>query len=1031
MNPGCSPSYLFRSVSVALRSMILVGWCWIWTMSIANGQEQHPPGYWLQHFTDENGLPQNSVKAIAQDRNGFVWLTTEAGLVRFDGHRFITFDRSLVPITSNRIRGFVPAVTRDAKNERHEFYALSEKNEYIGILRNGLVSADTAFYNNYKKHNPFARNETRHNSILPSLPVQLQIDPFAEHYFAASDSGKYYIWRKDQVTCFQYGKPVFATKGPFRNLILIGQKPYGTDNQGHFRTIGVSSREVSIEGDITLNSHFPEQKDRLRLFWNNISRQAFLYLNDCLYLLKPSPTGNLTTRLILKGFDFDNRNIVTAYFDETGGFLFLGSTTMGLFAFKKEGFQTQKLNADSADNVYYAQIPVRGRSVLTSQGYLLGTNPDGSGSTAKRVSAFMERFGYKFTMAQNRDSTFWFGIGLDLYKLDRMGQKILAYVKLPDRAKSLYIEPAGRLWIGCENRVLYTLDETGGRYRPRRMFTLHVDGVAIMDREDAETLFLGTENGLYRLNTRTGVFQTIRAFKNITVRSFHTTRDGTWITTYGNGIYLLKKNKLVKFPLDHDRFLATAHCIVEDKKGFFWITTNRGLFQVAKKQFLDYASNRRNLVYYLYYDKRNGFETNEFNGGCQPCALALADGTVSLPSMDGLVWYKPETIIPNLPDKGIFINSIQEDGKELDVADRLEISRDFDQLRFMVTTPYLGNIRNIEMHYSLSGTGRPEKWTPVNADFIVPIPKLRFGDYVLKIRKVNGFGSNDYTYKTVYLHIPRAWYEMWWFQSLMVVAMAGLFFLSVKWRTTQLVKKEREANLIRHYRVISQIIAAVNHDIQTPLHYMGYSLKQINAYLHKQSNGDSFITRMSDETLNTSQRLSTLTKNFLDYIKLQSKTESARREMNTVLVAGLVSTISELFAATATFRGVTLQNRVDPELAIQSDPNLLSIILHNLIDNALKVSQSEVTVTAGDEDGRPLITIHDDGPGMPVDQVGWLNKNYKSYEDWLRASQQPDQKGIGLVIVKDLCVLLGISITVIVRDQSGTSIVLTLNGNEK
>ena len=1003
--------------------------CWIGTTGVASAQEQHPPGYWLQHFTDENGLPQNSVKAIAQDRNGFVWLTTEAGLVRFDGHRFMTFDRSVVPITSNRIRGFVPSVNHDEKNTRHEFYALSEKNEYIGILPNGLVSVDTTFYNNYKKRNPLVRNETRHNSILPSLPVQLNIDPFAEHYFAASDSGKYYIWRKDQVTCFQYGKPVSVTRGPFRNFILIGTKPYGTDSKGRFRTIGASSREISIEGDITLNSRYAKQTGHLRLFWNSISRQAFLYLNDCLYTLKPTPAGNLTTRLILKDFDFDNRSIVTAYFDEPGGFLFLGSTTRGLFVLKKESFQTQRLNADSADNVYYAQIPARGRSVLTSQGYLLGTNADGSNSTAKRVSTFMERFGYKFTMAESRDSTFWFGIGLDLYKLDRTGQKILAYVKLPDKAKSLYVEPAGRLWIGCESRGLYTLDETQGRYKPRRMFTLSVNGVMIMNREDAETLFLGTENGLYRLNTRTGAFQTIKAFENITVRSFHTTPDGTWITTYGNGIYLLKKNKLVKFPLDHDRFLAMAHCIVEDKKGFFWISTNRGLFQVAKKQLLAYASDKQNLVYYLYYDKRNGFETNEFNGGCQPCALALADGTISLPSMDGLVWYKPERIDPELPDKGIFISSILEDGKELNVNDRLEISHDFEQLHLMVTTPYLGNIRNVQMHYSLSGKGRPEKWIPVNADFVVPVPKVPFGDYTLKIRKVNGFGSNDYTYKTVHLHIPRAWYETWWFQSLMVVALAGLFFASVKWRTTRLVKKEREANLIRHYRVISQIIAAVNHDIQTPLHYIGYSLKQINAYLHKQSTSDAFITRMSDETLNTSQRLSTLTKNFLDYIKLQNKTESARREVGAVEVAGLVSTISELFAATAAFRGVTLQNRIDPELTVQSDPSLLSIILHNLIDNALKVSQSEVTVTAGTENGHPRITIHDDGPGMPEDQTGWLNKNYKSYEEWLRASQHPDQKGIGLVIVKDLCVLLDISITVIVPGQAGTSIVLTLNGN--
>jgi hypothetical protein len=61
---------------------------------------------------------------------------------------------------------------------------------------------------------------------------------------------------------------------------------------------------------------------------------------------------------------------------------------------------------------------------------------------------------------------------------------------------------------------------------------------------------------------------------------------------------------------------------------------------------------------------------------------------------------------------------------------------------------------------------------------------------------------------------------------------------------------------------------------------------------------------------------------------------------------------------------------------------------------------------------------------MPAELVDWLNRRYQSYEDWLRASQNPGQKGIGLVIVKDLCVLLGIQINAQVFDESRTSIAL-------
>ena len=51
------------------------------------------PGFYVQHFNSQNGLP-NTIKGIEQDKDGYVWLATEAGLIRFDGKRFRLYDRS-------------------------------------------------------------------------------------------------------------------------------------------------------------------------------------------------------------------------------------------------------------------------------------------------------------------------------------------------------------------------------------------------------------------------------------------------------------------------------------------------------------------------------------------------------------------------------------------------------------------------------------------------------------------------------------------------------------------------------------------------------------------------------------------------------------------------------------------------------------------------------------------------------------------------------------------------------------------------
>ncbi len=60
--------------------------------------------YSVTHYTNENGLPQNSVRGIELDKDGFLWIATEAGLVRFDGQRFKVYDRNHYPVMrSNRI----------------------------------------------------------------------------------------------------------------------------------------------------------------------------------------------------------------------------------------------------------------------------------------------------------------------------------------------------------------------------------------------------------------------------------------------------------------------------------------------------------------------------------------------------------------------------------------------------------------------------------------------------------------------------------------------------------------------------------------------------------------------------------------------------------------------------------------------------------------------------------------------------------------------------------------------------------------
>jgi ligand-binding sensor domain-containing protein len=73
-----------------------------WLFPLFVSQATHAQ-YSFDHWTTDNGLPQNNVRDIVQTRDGYLWLATLDGLVRFDGVRFTVFNKSNSPgIITNR-----------------------------------------------------------------------------------------------------------------------------------------------------------------------------------------------------------------------------------------------------------------------------------------------------------------------------------------------------------------------------------------------------------------------------------------------------------------------------------------------------------------------------------------------------------------------------------------------------------------------------------------------------------------------------------------------------------------------------------------------------------------------------------------------------------------------------------------------------------------------------------------------------------------------------------------------------------------
>lgn len=993
--------------------------------------------YSVQHFTDENGLPQNSIKAIAAGRSGFVWLATENGLVRFDGQSFRVFDKNNTAISSSRITLLAPDPTND------HLFALTEKDQLL-LISGGEATlyGGQPYPGHINRNTKDGQHDFYYAMGLPSL-----YQPYIHFntYRIMQDKDQYVSINHDRIEVFRNEQKVGEAVNPGLDcwrFFLINKQLYHINGTKLTRLHG--NRLVNagtFKGDVTTHSDWRSGKADPVLYWNYLSNNVLLALGRSLYLVQALPDGSLTTQLILPDFDLQQNNIVSIYYDELNGRIFLGSLTRGLYVLTRKHFYTLRSGDTEADEVYYAQVVFGNNQVLTPQGDVMGLHLPG-----KVLHALYERIrDDRTSILIDKQGQIWAKQRDHLYQFNATGTKLLWQYQFPTSISILYENPEGHLLVGNFHSPLYQVSHLDKDPVVAPIFS-PISDVSFVAQETADLVWIGTGKGLYRARYSTGKIDTVEGLRDKYIRSVYVRAPGeVWITTYGDGFFLLQENRLIRLPTDKGNYLATSHCVLEDEQGYFWITTNKGLFQVARKDLLKCATNPALPLYYQYYDKHAGFNTNEFNGGCQPCGLKLPNGYISLPSINGLVWGHPASIRPELPDKAIFIDRLDLNGKRITNADTIILEEQFDFLKVDVTTPYFGNPYNVHFQYALVRDKEEPVWKKLDNDKSITLSSLPSGNYRLLIRKLNGFGSDNYRISSLSIIIPLAFYETWWFRLLVgLLIIAGLWtytrfrfhYIRRKNKLLEVRIDERtqalqntlnelqlsEESLRRQTHLQDRLITAITHDIKSPLKYMTMAARRMfdSADIEPDYREIQRNARMLYEA---GYRMYHLTDNLLQYIKLNAQDRLIAFER--VDVEGLVDDKIEIFRDIAAEQSTTLHNEMMSPFYMRSNNRLLGVVIHNLLDNAIKVTfDGNVTITSAVTEEDVRIRIEDTGVGMRPEMVNWCNSQTNPYETDPEDAKFPGHAGFGLIIVKELISLMNGKLIVTSEHEVGTRIEL-------
>jgi signal transduction histidine kinase/ligand-binding sensor domain-containing protein len=983
--------------------------------------QEHEDYKIIGHYTDENGLPQNSIKSMAL-QDDYLWLATENGLVRFDGHHFITY-------TSNNIKGLkgnrITGITRGLHDT---LYALTEDKKVIVIMRQPLYVAN---YNDSLHSNP-----RQTNPLLPIWPAWENplkaLSPDLEVNIMIYDTvgNKSFLCHQEVLAWYENRQLTGTTRMPAgytKRLVFAhkGQVFYINKQWELFLVRPGELKKIST-------TFYPESKSNPIGYLDDEAGRHYFVAKDGLYELDFGEGMLPGFRLVTRSIPY--YNVINSVLAKGDTRLIVGTLNNGLYLLQKPSFRTVgsgMISLEKPLSIFYSQTLLPGnKGIFTG----FGTYIDSAGNVSipHLLPDLQNRVFYT-----DPEGYTWYGESNQLYK-QRFPEGIkIAVQPISGIMKVLYQDSDSLFWIITTRTIGYLKNKV---YRNIVNTQVAYDSlmgeVNYVTNEKNGVLLFGSAKGIYRYYTASDSFAAVPNTGNH-VRFLKVDRPGKiWFTTYGYGFGLLEGNKVTFFPPDPNQYLQFSHCIIEDKKSFFWIPTNKGLFQAARQDLENWIKNNsRSSPYYHYYNTSNGFQTNEFNGGCQPAFLQLPNGIYSLPSMNGLVWFNPDKMVAELPANPIFLLSATlNTSVPLSTSQPIVLPRRYNEVRFVFSSPNWGNIENEYEEYRLTGTNIRPSWQPVNPAEEVLIGQLEGGDYNLEIRKKNGFGLNNYQTYSIPFRVEKLFTETTLFLILVAVALAALLWLisylrirlihQQKTKLRQQVK-ERTQQLEETNYIKNKLISMLAHDITTPMQFISL----ISGHLQKfpEQNADKLQDKLKKIEYSSGQ-LITLADDLLNWMRTQDG--NVKLTFGEVGLRQLVEEKCLFFAPLAEDQKILLQNLVAADVTCYTDSRLLGIIIHNIISNAVKFTmKGSVTISTEEKGGYVLLIIQDTGIGMNEEKLE-LVRNKMEHTGGVKSTRLIG-KGIGLIMVDDLARLLNIKIDYQSKKGKGTTVKLQIRKEVK
>lgn len=1048
--------------------------------------EEISKDYLVKNFTVKDGLPINSVNYMVHHSDGYIYIASNDGLVRFDGTRFVSFTTfNTNEMKSNRISWVASGKGSDLW--------FTDVNNRLYLLQNGDVKWIELNGNKVLK-TEFLKNERVLINTDKGLLIQnegsLEFEPFSnpitqqnlynsfvfegERVFFLKEEGLFLMKDQNIELILSKTESLLKPEAVFNMIITKDGTKWLLGRQSQLLKISITGKQTlyqfsnleeiifwdfieknteellisSKKGYILFNRSTGEFKET-----DQMSNSEGYFEDNAWMFYKEGELTKLNETIFIDGKPIlkSPKGISFLMLDREGA-IWVATNGAGIYQISRNKFITLGNNLYSGlENIYGFSEGKEGVWVTSFQSNIYSFNQNGITNWGPLNSEL--KYTFFRSIHEDNEGVVWAG-NFNLWFLkEGVWKKDPLYIDDEGQINAIYKDSKNRLWIGTNQGLFLKTESKFSSFKDTEGKSLS-SIVSIQELENGMLLFCTTGDGVAFLNgnNKFEILTEKEGLGSNLIRDVYiSARDTLWIVTEDKGLnrVILKEDfevqEVSEVTIKDGLIDNSLHRLLADEFGFFWINSNKGIMRIQKQNIDEYLDKKKKELQVEYFGEEDGLISIEGNGGAQEAGLITKDGKLLLPNQEGIVFTRPEWHSESSISR--FVAPIFESVTYSDTTlsllgrKRLMLPKGERSTQIKFTLPLFSTPEKLELEYTMDKVNN--NWQKVGSERLAVFTNLPPGENILRVRG-RLLGSKEYKETTILINTPSFFYETFWFIIAFAFLLFSTFILLVQFLLKQSKKREKKLNLLVNERTEALLIEKEKtEEAFVQIQKLSEAKSQFfTNFTHELRTPLSLILNPLDDMLqsgpkpiNTEQdslrlmrrnaiKLKELVNKLLDVSKLNSGELSLRFQK--VSIKELTKQLSQHFEHEFTRKEIFFEVKdsfVNPELYL--DVNAWEHICTNLLSNALKFTPKRGSIIIRIQEEEKEVEIHfiDSGSGIPQEEINYIFDPYFQGDSLI---SKAGGTGLGLALVKGLIEKMEGSISVSSSPKKKTDFLIKL-----